>query len=78
VTIAADFEIGAEELETIANADYTPFDHTVATAEMHGQLGEDEAGVAAMGPFRFGPGVKASVSCSFALNGGALMMETEF
>ena len=78
VTITADVEIGAEEFEKIANNDYTRFDASVPEAEMHRQLGEDEAGAAKLGQFRFGEGVKVNVSCSAVLNGGLLMVDQEF
>ena len=45
---------------------------------MHRQLGEDEAGVAKLGQFRFGEGVKVNVSCKTVLNGGLLMVDQEF
>ena len=45
---------------------------------MHRQLGEDEAGAAKLGQFRFGEGVKVNVSCSAVLNGGLVMVDQEF
>ena len=78
VTITADVEIGAEEFEKIANNDYTGFDESVPQAAMNGRLGEDEAGAAELGQFRFGEGVKVNVSCTTVLNGGELLVDQEF
>lgn len=58
--------------------DYTQFDESAPDAVMKRQLGEDEAGAAKLGPFRFGEGVKVNVSCTAVLNGGLLMVEQEF
>ena len=78
VTFSADVEIDAEELEKIANADYTQFDDVASEAAMNGRMDADEAGAAAMGQFRFGDGVKVSVSCATVLKGGELMSEDVF
>lgn len=78
VNLAADVEIPADEFEKIANADYTQFDETATQAVMHRQPDEDVAGTEAMGPFRFGPGVRASVSCSTVVHGGGLLVDDEF
>ena len=40
--------------------------------------GEDEDAAATMGQYRFGEGVKVSVSCTAVLNGGELEFENEF
>jgi hypothetical protein len=78
VNLAADVEIPADEFEKIANADYTQFDETAPQAVMHRQPDEDVAGTEAMGPFRFGPGVRTSVSCSTVVHGGGLLVDDEF
>ena len=78
VTFTADVEINAEELEKIAAADYTQFDDAASEAAMNGRMDTDEAGAAAMGQFRFGDGVKVSVSCTTVLKGGELMLEEVF
>ena len=78
VTFTADFEIDAEELEKIASADYTQFDDAASEAAMQGRMNADEAGAAAMGQFRFGDGVKVSVSCATVLKGGELMLDEVF
>ena len=78
VTLTADFAIDAEELEKIASADYTQFDDAASEAAMNGRMDADEAGAAAMGQFRFGDGVKVSVSCTTVLKGGKLMIDQEF
>ena len=78
MTVTADVEIGAEEFEKVANSDYAQFDESAPDAVMKRQLGEDEAGAAKLGQFRFGEGVKVNVSCTAVLNGGLLMVEQEF
>ena len=70
--------IDAEELEKIASADYTQFDDAASEAAMNGRMDADEAGAAAMGQFRFGDGVKVSVSCATVLKGGELMLDEVF
>ena len=77
-TLTADVEIDADEFERIANTDYTRFDESVPEAAMQRQPDEDEAGVAAMGDFRFGQGVRVGVSCKAVLNGGELMVDDVF
>ena len=77
VTLTADVEIDAEELEKIASADYTQFDDAASEAAMQGP-DADEAGAAAMGQFRFGQGVKVCVACTTRLKGGELMIDQEF
>ena len=77
LTYTADFEIDAAEFERMANTDYTPYDYHVTDDAMQGQPGEDEDAAATMGQYRFGEGVKASVSCAVVLNGGVLEFEDE-
>ena len=72
LTYTADFEIDAAEFERMANTDYTPYDYHVTDDVMQGQPGEDEDAVATMGQYRFGEGVKVSVSCAVVLNGGGV------
>ena len=78
LTYTADVEFDAKELEKIATADYTPYDYQVTEAAMHGQPDENEAGAASLGQYRFGEGVKVSVTCTAVLNGGEMMMDDEF
>jgi hypothetical protein len=78
LTYTADVEIDAAEFERMANTDYTTFDYRVADDVMQGQPGEDEDAAATMGQYRFGEGVKVSVTCTAVLNGGEMMMDDEF
>jgi hypothetical protein len=78
LTYTADVEIDAAEFERMANTDYTTFDYQVTEAAMHGQPDENEAGAASLGQYRFGEGVKVSVTCTAVLNGGEMMMDDEF
>ena len=78
LTYTADVEIDAAEFERMANTDYTTFDYQVTEAAMHGQPDENEAGAASLGQYRFGEGVKVSVSCTAVLNGGEMMADDEF
>jgi hypothetical protein len=78
LTYTADVEIDAAEFERMANTDYTTFDYRVADDVMQGQPGEDEDAAATMGQYRFGEGVKVSVTCTAVLNGGEMMMDDEY
>ena len=76
VTFSADVEINAQELEKIAETDYSKFDYDTVSGVRQGQPDEDEAVAEAMGEFALGEGFKVSVSCSVALNGGEIVSES--
>lgn len=71
VICTSDVEIDAKELEKISNTDYTVFDRSIPETAMDtGVRDQNEAGAAAMGDLRFGPGVTVRVSCTVVFNGG--------
>ena len=55
-----------------------PFAEKLPTIVIDHHATSQAAGAAAMGQFRFGDGVKVSVSCATVLKGGELMSEDVF